>query len=1129
MAMTNKERVGKGLDVLAEGLRGPVDKVMSAKFGTPDWDKAWQREQFMRNGSTLQIGKDDVAVMLRAITDFGKLFNGILTRPQQAYASELRETRNQWAHSTTMSSDDALRALNTMELLLKALGDDEHAGEVRKLWETLRRTVDSGEVRAAQSTKAFQLGPEQGLKPWREVIKPHKEVLNGTLAASQFAANLYDVAVSKEAAKPGNDYGDPRMFFDRTYLTEGLKDLLSRAVRRIVGDGGGSPVVNLQTNFGGGKTHSLLALYHLFGDLELRYLSGEVQELVKQVEAPQWHPGDVARVALVGTALNASKPVVKPDGTQVHTIWGELAWQLGGAEAYEMVRANDLDGTNPGYIVRDLLAKYGPALILIDEWAAYAQQLVGRDDLPAGTFENQFAFAQTLTEAVSASPHSMLVVSVPAGESGKAHDSETGGDNGRIAIERLQKVVGRTADQWRPSSRDESFEIVRKRLFEEPDAENLKSIAVTAAQFLAMYRKAPGAFPTDAGKEEYAQRIRSSYPLHPELLDRLYEDWSTLENFQRTRGVLTLVSALIRALWKSNDANPLILPGNVPLETAEVNSQFTQYLADGWKPVIEADVAGPDSSAALVDLAKPAFGSRHLAQRVARTIFLDSAPLTGLATKGVDGKSTWLGTAMPADIPGNFIPALEALKEKSTYFLNEDGRFRYSLQPSLQKTAKDYADRLRDDPARVDREIVDRLQRESQRGRSGLFRRVTIAPEQSSDVADADEATLVIMHPRYTVERRGLADSAGMAWAQEAIQTRGTAQRVNRNMLLFLAAETTAMESVQSAARQYLAWQRIVDQQMELNLTAQQVEQAKANAQRHERSLEERLAKAYGTCLVPVQQPGSVVTLEAERIGEGGGDASMAQRASTKLRASELLIENIDSGMLWLDVCGNLASAFSHGAISAGAVWDAIARFPYMPRLVSRAVLEDSLHGLEDSVPTADERFALAAGRDDATGRFRQLAVPGETDVPTATMAITDGTLLVQWDAAMAQVEADRQAQEEAKRKTPENPSGNDSGESQAENAGDCGTQPPAAEPQAPAPIRYFATVDLGDGIDNKLLNKINEQVLDQLRFGNGSVRLTLEIESSAKDAQGFSDATQKQVEDGSRKLGFAQFGFEDD
>ena len=429
MAVNNRDRISKAFDLLSEGLQDVVDEVMTKAYGSSQWPTMWADEDARRRGSAPKIlAKHDVQVQLRAITERGYEFRDVLSRAQQSFASELRETRNQWAHNAPFSSDDTDRALDTIVRLLQAVGSADSAADVRKMRSDLRRTVYEDQTRQqVKRTRKASLKPGGGLKPWREVIHPHDDVARGEFTASEFAADLHLVHTG-QATSP--EYGDPGEVFTRTYLTEGLRDLLSRALRRMSGDGNASPVVNLQTNFGGGKTHSMLALYHLFSGIPAQDMPQEIQDLVAGNGNPRLEKLGVRRVALVGTYLQAGSTHTKPDGTKIHTLWGELAWQLGGREAYEMVADADRSGTNPGSALRTLIQKYAPALILIDEWVAYARQLVTDKELPSGSFETQFTFAQSLTEIVRSVPGAMLVVSIPASDTGAAgagSDIEVGG------------------------------------------------------------------------------------------------------------------------------------------------------------------------------------------------------------------------------------------------------------------------------------------------------------------------------------------------------------------------------------------------------------------------------------------------------------------------------------------------------------------------------------------------------------------------------------------------------------------------------------------------------------------------------------------------------------------------------
>ena len=309
-------------------------------------------------------------------------------------------------------------------------------------------------------------------------------------------------------------------------------------------------------------------------------------------------------MVLVGNKISPGNPVTKPDGTVVRTLWGELAWQLGGKKAFAASQADDEKATSPGDVLRELFNEYGPCLILIDEWVAYARQLHDQSDLPAGSFETQFTFAQALTESAKLAKNCLLVISLPASDTAgsphtQADDVEVGGQRGREALDRLRNVVGRVEASWRPASAEEGFEIVRRRLFEPlADPAQFVDRDIVARAFADLYRTQHQEFPPECRDADYEKRLKAAYPIHPEIFDRLYTDWSTLVKFQRTRGVLRLMAAVIHSLWEKGDRNPLILPANIPIDDPRVQFELTRYLSDNWVPVIEKDVDGPKLAAA---------------------------------------------------------------------------------------------------------------------------------------------------------------------------------------------------------------------------------------------------------------------------------------------------------------------------------------------------------------------------------------------------------------------------------------------------------------------------------------------------------------------------------------------------
>ena len=588
MSKTNHARVGEALDTLNKGLRPFVERELRAAF-KDTWEQtvsAILRKDggAVKSATGGEINWDTQNLLLIMWETWSGVFRNTLGHTERAIVSELREVRNRWAHQTAFSSDDAYRALDSIGRLLTAVSAPEAKELEEQKMALLRVRFDEqrrGELRK-QAVAPIEGTPMIGLKPWREVVTPHRDVAGGKYQQAEFAADLWQVYL-REAA---SEYQNPTEFFRRTFITEGLQKLLVNAVQRLGGQGG-DPVVELQTNFGGGKTHSMLALYHLFSGTPVSELPG-VDELVQQAGtsiAP-----NVRRAVVVGTKVSPGNPSVKEDGTIVRTIWGEIAWQLGGKDGYGMIRADDEKATNPGDTMKELFNRFSPCLILIDEWVAYARQLHEGSQLPAGTFDTQFTFAQALSESAKAAKNTLLIVSIPAS------DNEIGGDFGQQALARLKNAIGRVESSWRPASPDEGFEIVRRRLFEPMTApQAFAARDAVARAYVSMYGAQHNEFPSECREADYERRISQAYPIHPEFFDRLYNDWSTLDKFQRTRGVLRLMAAVIHCLWERNDGNLLIMPATVPIDDPTVQFELTRYLDDQWTPVIAKDVDGENS------------------------------------------------------------------------------------------------------------------------------------------------------------------------------------------------------------------------------------------------------------------------------------------------------------------------------------------------------------------------------------------------------------------------------------------------------------------------------------------------------------------------------------------------------
>jgi hypothetical protein len=1110
MATSNRDRIGRMFELLAP----PLDAFIQAAVGPRlNGDADWTALLELKDGDKAagkKYSRTDPQDQLRMITENvpARLkkdwypFSDSLGRVGQSYCQELRDVRNAWAHNQAFSEDDAQRHLDTAERLLMMIGAPDAADEVRQIRLGLRRIAAERDDKKALQSVVVVPG-SAGLQPWREVLAPHPDIAEGNFRAAEFAADLYKV--SEGDADPG--YQKPELFLARTFLTEGLRDLITRSVRRLAGDVNAAPVINLQTNFGGGKTHSMLTLWHLASGTPAGRFPQDLQELL--ADTPYKNLKDVRRVALVGNHLATSGLRSKPDGTRVNTIWGELAWQLGGPEGYALVADADVTSTPPGQALHELLARYAPALILIDEWVAYARTLFGKDNLAAGTFDDQFTFAQSLTEAVKGTPGVLLAISIPASESGddkqpvRGNEEEVGGTHGLEALKRLQNVVRRVADQWRPASSVESYKIVRQRLFEEPDAQALAAISQTARAFVELYHKHSGDFPRETHEGPYEDRIKDTYPIHPELFDRLYEDWSTLERFQRTRGVLRLMSTVIEALWQGGDQAPLIMPGSIPLANNSVNSEIASYLQDQWKSVIDTDVDGENSLPKRIDDSKPLFGQRQITRRLARTVFFGAAPTVGAAHRGLEIQRVFLGTATPGDIPGNFHSALATLTDQATYFYNSGGRYWYDLQQNISRRAKDQAERIHVEE--VYKETLARLH--AQGKHPGFFTGVHVGTEDSADVTDIDEARLVILHPKFA-HKRGNSGSDALTFAQAATERRGAANRTYRNMLVYLAPDTDRIAEVEHAVREYLGWQFVLGNADDLDLTANQLSQAKERASKASETIDSRLLGAYLWALVPSGQP---VTVEVTKV-EAGEVRFLAERVSHKLGNDGQLAIKHAATLIRHQLDTHVKALWEGGSLTMGALWRLYAEYPYMPRLRDRSVLVEGL--ANPPLLWQQEGFALADGLDDDTGRYRGLVLPDDDVQPQ----ITDATIIVPPDKALAQRARDIPAPPAPDVDAPSSEPG-----PQAPSPTRSGPDDPV---HPPSKTRYYGVKDLSADRYASDFQKLAEEVLAPLLATPG-VDLNITVEIHARTDGGFDDVKIRTVSENAATLKFGQSSFE--
>ena len=1129
-AASNHARIGWAIEIVASALEPWIDGVVSQKLppGT-----TWTGLLAQKDGRTDRTySPSDLQCQLRLITErmgsLGFLFNGVLSRGEQNLAGEMRDIRNNWAHTSSFSIDDAYRALDTAERLLRAINAPAEADEVGAMRrDALRSTFDAATRRDTRATAVAMpdLG-EKGLAPWRNVVSPHPDIVSGDYGQAEYAADLHQVAHGQGA----EEYVEPVRFFERTYLTRGLQTLLTMTARRLSGDPNAQAVVNLQTTFGGGKTHSMLAAWHLAGGTPLEDLPQDVQDLLSGSEIPK----NVRRVAVVGNEISPGQPATKPDGTVVHTLWGELAWQLGGAEAYALVAQADRTGTNPGAALRTLIARHAPALILIDEWVAYARGLYGREGLAGGSFDTQFTFAQELTAAVQGVPGALLLVSIPAsdvredGTVTRASELEIGGDGGRQALQRLQHVVARVAHNWSPASSGESFEIVRRRLFTDLNADGIRKRDATVKRFTDYYRGRRGELPSETFQPDYERRLRDCYPIHPELFDRLYGDWSSLERFQRTRGVLRLMSAVVHSLVQAGDDAPLIMPGSIPFDDAAVRDEIAGYLDDAWRTIIETDVDGENATPLRIDRDRELFKRRALTRRIARTLFLGSAATLDTAHKGIDRQRIFLGVAMPGDTLGNFGSSLQLLTDRATYIYTQGTRSWYDRQPSLNRMVTDHAAFL--DAADVAGAAVDMLHEIAVAGRAPEFADVIVAPASTGDVPDKQEAALVILGPDHAVAARNGRSSQltgpGRDFTEEILRNRGSAPRSNVNALIAVAPDEARWADAEQALRIHMAWSQMAEESSirDHDLTASQAEQARRRAAETRGAAERAVASTWIWALYPVQDDGSR-PFEIDVLKIEGDEQRIAVRAGLRLSKQDIILTALTSTAVALElVSSNLRARWNEGRIAVGELWSYFARYPYMPRLRDERVLLDAVVSVMNDIGWESVGFALAAGYDASRGDFIDLRLPLEDETPR----ITDTTLLVA--PALARTQRSREENERAAAKDgTSEPATADAGSVAAVQPAATGTGVPSGGRHTAAPaseeprmenVRFEGVAELDPGRDIAAqFTQLAEEVIAHLSAGNAD-GLTIEVVIEASRYAGFDADTVRTVTENARTLG---------
>lgn len=762
------------------------------------------------------------------------------------------------------------------------------------------------------------------LKPWYKVITPREDLRDGRpLDASEFAVHLDHV---RDGRAP-DDYQKPERFFDRTFLTSTLCELGGGVVRRLSGIKlETSAVYNLTTQFGGGKTHALTLLYHLASAGPAASSWKGVSALLDKAGV-KTVPG-AATAVFVGTEFDSIAGRGGKDATPLRrTPWGEIAFQLGGKEAFAIVARHDEERTAPSTeVIREFLPKDKPALILMDELLNYLNRERSRK---TGLGGQLYAFVQNLSEEARAQDRVVLAVSLPS-----IVDEMTPEDE--ADFQRFEKLLDRLGKAMIMSAESETSEIIRRRLFEWgglPD-DGRKTAAEYADWVQAHRPQIPNWFPVDQAKDAFA----ATYPFHPTLLSVFERKWQALPRFQQTRGILRLL-----ALWVANayqagftgaHKDPLIGMGTAPLDDPLFRSAIFEQLGGAkLEGAVTTDICGKKDSHALrldkeaVDTIRKA----RLHQKVASTIFFESNG--GQAKTEATLPEIRLAVAEPDLDIGNVETALEALSTTCYYLSAEKNRYRFSLSPNLNKLLSDR--RASVQSPRVEERVRAEVQKVFAEGK-GIVDRVFF-PEKSGQIPDAPCLTLVVL----SVER-AVADKATRSFVDAATKEHGSSARTFKSALVWLVPD--GADSLREDARKVLAWEDIGDEERELRLDDGQKRQLAESLKKAQRDIKETVWRTYKNVML-LGKDGDWKTVDLGLVHSSAAP-SIAQLVIERLsQAGDIEDKGVSPNFL----ARNWPPAFTEW--STKSVRDAFFASPQFPRLLNPDSIKDTIaRGVENGM-----------------------------------------------------------------------------------------------------------------------------------------------------------------------------------
>jgi uncharacterized protein DUF499/HEPN superfamily Swt1-like protein len=1119
MRTNNYGALGDGLKLYTDAMRRFIKERLIATYPSRWWEDGVLKNlnDAQRNNVKRESERNPHKDRLEFIEaphfvsivskEFDHAFAGIFGdyKKTQSFLQHVGAARNEHAHprSGDFPADDVSHSLYSMAQLLAAAKLPE-AGQV----EQLRKEV-LGIPAAPVETPAPASQPPSSPRPgdlpyWWQVCEPHDAFQDPNhIDESLFAATLGRV----HAGSARDEYLDPKTFFAHTYFTENLKQTIADVASRMRG-GEGPSVTEMQTPFGGGKTHALLTLYHLIKNPGESLAVPGVKEALGDIAIP---PN--ARVLVFDGMESGTEPSEKEDGFSVSTLWGELAYQVDPRLFRREVMGSDANREAPGNeVFGKVLAAASPCLILIDELVGYLVKLKFGSPRSKNLYYQTVQFIQELLQLAGNVPGVCILLSLPQSK------REFGGIDPQTlqrelgVLDELRPKADRVVSKRTPVNDDEIYTLVSKRMFKTVDTE---AAGRAARAFRETYNRTAGIYDPVVLSGDYQANQVAAYPLHPELIDVLYKKWSTSSDFPRTRAVLQLLASVVADQWTRKPEAYSIQSGHVNLERERIRTKIVSAAGgSGYDAVVAADIIGGDAHADMLDHKRGGdYERHHIARGVATTLLMHS--FGGQVRLGATPSELRLGIVAPNVGPEYVSEVLESL-EQSLWFVHKEGEaLRFQVRPNVYRIIAQTAEHLPE--ATVAERLRTALEgsqpgkKDSAAGEAPGFR-ILVWAGLPGPIADNPEPSIAILDPRLSISQEDGTRRAGEDPIKQLFEKVGGGLREWRNSLILVAADSELWGKANDAMREVMAYEEVVDKADKSSVELSENERKELRSKLSEKrdSLRTSITTSYRWVLHPDETGLTTVSLGVPAIASERIASRVVDRLSNQDYGHPKIMEKL--GSIFFN--SKLAPQVWKDEMSALDLEELSRRFrqwTYLPILPTRDVtLRDCIReGLGGGL------WALVIG-DNKTSKYTQLIEKPEG--LDRLMALFDGS------ASLVKGELLQLIREELKRDDvrrhpdahPEPPE--DDGPT--DDGGGQGPPPPGRGPgEIPQPRRLTSVRVHVQHLPVTKTSNLQPYLFKVLQDQDAGADLTIQI-SVSSDAGISEDALERRIVEGLEQLG---------